>query len=113
MGGSNSPLFFKQSNQAKQMNNSNPIVAHNVRHWRDEKGLTAREHETARIRAEREAKERADALNAQKTGERMAKASRLAGGKVPQGAVDVRFRCGRDGRGGRVCWQWLFAPVIA
>lgn len=94
------------------MNSSNPIVAHNVQDWRNQRGLTARETEVQRIFDERSAHEKEmEAFNASRDA-RFDKVRRC-GGKVPANAVDVTFRRGSDGRGGRVHWEFKLSPFGA
>lgn len=92
------------------MNSFNPIVANNVRVWRAEHGFTARENEVKRILDEREAHEIKLAEETASREARLAKARRC-GATIPLGAVDVKFRRGKDGRGGRLFWEWVFAPA--
>lgn len=92
------------------MNSSNPIVTNNVRVWRQSKGLIARENEVKRILEEREAHEIKLAEETASREARLAKAQRC-GATIPLGAVDVKFRRGKDGRGGRLFWKWIFAPA--
>lgn len=82
------------------MNSSNPIVANNVRAWRQSHGkpdleaIAAHEAQLARETADIES--RFDKV-------------RRCGGKVPTNAADVRFRRGANNEGGRLRWEFVLA----
>jgi hypothetical protein len=92
------------------MNSSNPIVTNNVRVWRADHGFTARENEVKRILDERSAHEKQVAEETAECNARLDKARRC-GAKVPVNAIDVVFRRGAQGDGGRLRWSFVLAPT--
>jgi len=84
------------------MNSKNPIVANNVRAWRQSHGkpdleaIAAHEAQLAQETADIES--RFDKVRRSST--------KCA---IPPNAVDVKFRRGRDGRGGRLHWEFVLA----
>jgi len=96
----------------------NSTIAKNLENWRESRGLNIRRNEVNRILAQRVANEAAEnarraeeALQAGLASDRIERAKRM-GATPPASAIDVKFRRGSDGRGGRTFWEWIFPKQI-